>query len=104
MFAVSTTSQSTSSIATKILSTVTLMMLVGVQGAHAASQRRVFIGTAAMPQKEAIQRCTNIAAQVHEAAPVVSVNYLGLMQCELATDTVLTDEQFRRFGQSFTGV
>jgi hypothetical protein len=99
MFAVSTTSQSTSSIATKVLSTVTLLMLVGVQGAHAASQR-IFIATAAIPPQTAIRRCTNIAAQVG-AAPIVSVNHLGLAQCDIDSPRSLTDAESERFGRAF---
>jgi hypothetical protein len=84
------------------ISAAAMLMMLGVQAASAAPAKRVFIGTANIPVQTAIFRCNNIAAQVKDARAIVSVNYLKLAQCDLATNTRLTDEQSKRFGRSFT--
>jgi hypothetical protein len=89
------------SIAAKVVSIATLALSIGVQGAHAASQR-IFIGTAQIPLAAAQMRCNNVAAQVGGSRAVVTINYLKMAQCDLISPRPLTDAESQRFGRSFT--
>lgn len=77
-----------------------LITASGVQIAKAAEAKSIFIGTADIAIDTAVLRCNNIAASIG-ARSIVSVNWLGLKQCEIVTDKHISDSQSRRFGNHF---
>jgi hypothetical protein len=93
-------SSSVQSIA-KIAPAIVATLVLSAQGAQAAN-KRIFIGTANLSIPTAQQRCSNIAAQVWGSSPIVSVNWMGLKQCDLNSPRDLTEAESKKFGDSFT--